>query len=83
MTQNVQAQNHLKPHTIWQDGHFPDPCAVVIFGATGDLAQRKILPTLAHLMMRHPTPESFCIVAFARRPLDDEKWRTMVLEFTE
>ncbi len=80
MTQNVQTQTHLKQHTIWHDGHFPEPCAVVIFGATGDLAQRKILPTLAHLMHDHPTPESFCIVAFARRPLDDEKWRAMVLE---
>ncbi len=79
MTQNVQSQGHLKPHTIWQDGHLPEPCTVVIFGATGDLAQRKILPTLAHLMHDHPTPQSFCIVAFARRPLSDEQWRTMVL----
>ncbi len=77
---SVPAKVHLKPHTIWQDKHKPDPCAVVIFGATGDLAQRKILPTLAHLMHDHPTPESFCIVAFARRPLDDEQWRAMVLE---
>jgi glucose-6-phosphate 1-dehydrogenase len=90
MTQNVQvnaqatatamAHAHLKAHTIWQDGHTPEPCAVVIFGATGDLAQRKIYPTLAHLMEAHPTPESFRIVAFARRPFDDEKWRATVLE---
>jgi glucose-6-phosphate 1-dehydrogenase len=80
MTQHTQAESHLKPHVIWQDGHLPDPCTIVIFGATGDLAQRKILPTLAHLMYHHPTPESFHIVAFARRPLDDEKWRAMVLE---
>ncbi len=48
---------HLKPHTIWQDGRTPDPCAVIIFAATGDLAQRKIYPTLAHLMEAHPTPD--------------------------
>jgi glucose-6-phosphate 1-dehydrogenase len=71
---------HLKPHTIWQDGRTPDPCAIVIFGATGDLAQRKIYPTLAHLIEAHPTPECVCIVAFARRPFNNEKWRATVLE---
>lgn len=80
MTDSVQVQKRLKPHRIWQNGHLPEPCSVVIFGATGDLAQRKILPTLAHLMHDHPTPDNFCIVAFARRPLDDEKWRAMVLD---
>ncbi|GHO45625.1 glucose-6-phosphate dehydrogenase [Ktedonospora formicarum] len=79
MTHQIESESRLKPHKIWQDGHMPQPCAIVIFGATGDLAQRKILPTLAHLMHDHPLPQSFRIVAFARRPLDDEKWRTMAL----
>lgn len=81
MTQNVQAPVHpkLKQHTIWQSNHIPDPCVIVIFGATGDLAQRKIFPTLAHLIHDHPLAEKFCIVAFARRPYDDEKWREIVL----
>ena len=74
MTQGVQVENPLKQHAIWQEGHTPEPCAVVIFGATGDLAQRKLLPTLAHLMHDHPLPEGFCIVAYARKPLNDEKW---------
>jgi glucose-6-phosphate 1-dehydrogenase len=80
MTQQAQTTPHLKPHSIWQDGRKPDPCAIVIFGATGDLAQRKLLPTLAHLMHDHPLPQSFCIVAFARRPLTDDQWRAMALE---
>ncbi|TMC22297.1 MAG: glucose-6-phosphate dehydrogenase [Chloroflexi bacterium] len=71
---------HLKQHSIWQDGHLPEPCVVVIFGATGDLTQRKLLPTLAHLIHDHPLPQSFSIVAFARRPLTDEQWRAMALE---
>src|SRR5690242_630312 len=70
----------LKQHTIWQDGQKPEPCAVVIFGATGDLTQHKLLPTLAHMMHDHPLPQSFCIVAFARRPMTDEQWRAMALE---
>jgi len=80
MAQDTQAGSKLKQHKIWQDGHQPEPCSVVIFGATGDLTQRKILPTLAHLIHDHPVPEGFCIVAYARRPLNDEQWRAMALE---
>ncbi len=80
MTQGVQVENPLQQHSIWQEGHKPEPCSVVIFGATGDLAQRKLLPTLAHLMHDHPLPEGFCIVAYARKPLNDEQWRSMALE---
>src|SRR5579883_1346149 len=81
MTENVQEKDQpLKQHIIWQDGHHPDPCCIVIFGATGDLTQRKLLPTLAHLIHDHPLSESICIVAFGRRPLNDEQWRAMALK---
>lgn len=80
MTQDAQ-KTRLKQHTIWQqDGQQPQPCAIVIFGATGDLTQRKLLPTLAHLWRDHPLLHPFSIVAFARRPLNDEQWRNMALE---
>lgn len=79
MAQQLQKPEKLKQHTIWQDGYKPEPCNIVIFGATGDLTQRKILPTLAHLFHDHPLPHPFCIVAFARRPLDDNQWRDMAL----
>src|SRR5258707_14895951 len=80
MVREVHPQVELKPHSIWQDGQQPDPCAVVIFGATGDLAQRKLLPTLAHLAHDHPLPEGFSVVAYARSLLSDEQWRAMALE---
>src|SRR5713226_6090833 len=80
MEQEVHTKLALKQHTIWQNGQTPEPCVVVIFGATGDLTQRKLLPTLAHLMHDHPLPQSFCIVGFARRPMTDDQWRAMALE---
>jgi glucose-6-phosphate 1-dehydrogenase len=80
MVEATQTEHKLKPHVIWQQGHQPEPCAIVIFGATGDLAQRKIFPTLAHLFHDHPLEKPFCIVAFARRPHSDDDWRNMVLE---
>jgi glucose-6-phosphate 1-dehydrogenase len=80
MTQHILPGNKLKQHSIWQDGQLPEPCVVVIFGATGDLTQRKLLPTLAHLFHDHPLKESFKIVAFARRPMSNEQWRQMALQ---
>src|SRR5881227_2334378 len=80
MTQEVHPLVELKQHSIWQEGQQPEPCVVVIFGATGDLTQRKLLPTLAHLWHDHPLPEAFSIVAFARRPMNDEQFRGMALE---
>ena len=69
----------LQQHTIWSYGKPPEPCAVIIFGATGDLTHRKLLPTLAHLWCDHPVPR-FSIVAFARRPMNDEQYRQMALD---
>lgn len=80
MAQGVQVGTSLHQHSIWQEGHTPQPCAIVIFGATGDLAQRKLLPTLAHLMHDHPLKEGFSIVAYARRPMNDDQWRATALE---
>lgn len=80
MPQEVHPAGSLKQHTIWQDGQMPEPCTVVIFGATGDLTQRKLLPTLAHLFHEHPLPEGFSVVAFARRPMNDEQWRGLALD---
>jgi glucose-6-phosphate 1-dehydrogenase len=80
MPQEVHPESALKQHTIWQDGQQPEPCTVVIFGATGDLTQRKLLPTLAHLFYNHPLPQGFSVIAFARRPMNDEQWRGMALD---
>ncbi len=44
----------------------PDPCAMVIFGASGDLAQRKLIPALYALAVRRLLPEHFGVVGVAR-----------------
>jgi glucose-6-phosphate 1-dehydrogenase len=53
----------------------PDPCQMVIFGATGDLAHRKILPALYNLRRAGLLPPESGIVAFARRPYTDDEFR--------
>ena len=47
----------------------PDPCVVVIFGASGDLTKRKLLPALFHLEQQGLLPENFSVVGVARRDL--------------
>lgn len=51
------------------------PCAFVLFGATGDLTRRKIVPALFDLQLQGLLPEKFVIVAFARRDKTDESFR--------
>src|SRR5438105_11064150 len=48
----------------------PDPCVVVIFGASGDLTKRKLLPALFHLEQAGNLPENFSVLGVARRPLE-------------
>ena len=48
----------------------PDPCIVVIFGASGDLTKRKLLPALYHLEQSGLLPRDFAVVGVARRPLE-------------
>jgi len=51
-----------------------EPQAIVIFGASGDLARRKLLPAFYHLFMEGLLPEGFAIVGYARSNLSDEEF---------
>ncbi len=55
----------------------PEPTVVVIFGASGDLTKRKLLPALFHLEQAGLLPEKFAVVGVARRPLQDEFTKDM------
>jgi glucose-6-phosphate 1-dehydrogenase len=53
----------------------PEPCAVVVFGATGDLTSRKLVPALYNLARERLLPGGFSVVGFARRDWTDESFR--------
>ena len=53
----------------------PEPCTIVIFGASGDLTARKLIPAFYHLFKDKLMPPTFRIVGFARREKTDESWR--------
>jgi glucose-6-phosphate 1-dehydrogenase len=52
----------------------PDPCAFVLFGATGDLAHRKVIPAIYQLWRTNLLPVEFSLVAVARRPYTNESF---------
>jgi glucose-6-phosphate 1-dehydrogenase len=52
-----------------------DGCSFVIFGATGDLARRKLLPALVNLAGRGAMPDRFTVLAVGRTPMSDEAYR--------
>ena len=52
-----------------------EPCTIVIFGASGDLTARKLVPALYHLVKDKQMPPTFRIIGFARREKTDESWR--------
>ena len=53
----------------------PPPCGLVIFGASGDLTGRKIVPSLYHLYANRMLPDNFFIVGVARAELTTERFR--------
>jgi glucose-6-phosphate 1-dehydrogenase len=53
----------------------PDPCAFVIFGASGDLTRRKLFPALYSLALRRLLPERFAVVGVARSEESDDEFR--------
>ncbi|MBC7796818.1 MAG: glucose-6-phosphate dehydrogenase [Pyrinomonadaceae bacterium] len=56
-----------------------EPCIMVIFGATGDLAKRKLLPALYNLAKQGFLPEEFAFVGFARQTMSQEEHRKKIV----
>jgi len=55
-------------------------CTVVIFGATGDLAKRKLMPALYNLARRQALPDPFKVLGVGRKPMSDEAYRDKVMQ---
>ena len=64
----------------------PDPSVLVLFGATGDLAHRKVIPAMYHLWRTNLLPHEFLVLAVGRRPYDDDAFvaevRTSLEQFS-
>jgi glucose-6-phosphate 1-dehydrogenase len=73
-----QATSHVESNPLRQAlprSRVPDPCALVLFGATGDLAHRKLVPALFQLARGGNLPSECAVVGFARRDWSDSEFR--------
>ncbi len=57
-----------------------DRCTLVIFGGSGDLSRRKLIPAIYYLAEQKLLPDSFALLAVAREPGDDEGYRKLMRE---
>src|SRR5262249_44187760 len=60
-----------------------DPCVLVIFGASGDLTKRLLVPSLYHLAAADLLPDAFAVLGVARSNLSDDDFRRRAREGTE
>ena len=58
----------------------PSPCVMVIFGATGDLTKRKLIPALCNLAQDDVLPKQFAIIGFASNDYTTDSFRKMLSE---
>jgi glucose-6-phosphate 1-dehydrogenase len=61
----------------------PDPSILVLFGATGDLAHRKVVPALYQLWRTNLLPHEFVLLAIGRRPYDHDSFRAEIRKALE
>jgi glucose-6-phosphate 1-dehydrogenase len=61
------------------DDRTAPPATLVIFGASGDLTQRKLIPAVANLARHKRLPAEFALVGVARTPLGDDEFRRRVV----
>ena len=60
-----------------------EPFILVIFGGTGDLSKKKLIPTFFHLFQEKELPKDFSLLSFARSRMTDEAYRQLIQEATQ
>src|SRR4051794_30658989 len=75
------SNHHVNPLRDPQDRRLPKiagPCGLVIFGVTGDLSRKKVMPAIYDLASRGLLPPGFSLVGFARRDWQDQDFAQIV-----
>ena len=76
--EDVSATKYLQTCDIPAPEVRVSPFTLVIFGGTGDLSKRKLLPALFHIYLEKEFPEEFSILGVGGSPLSDEEYRGVV-----
>ena len=67
----------------WRISRSPEPGCMVIFGGSGDLTRRKLIPALYRLYQKRMIPAGFTIIGLARSPMSDGQYRDMLRSWVE
>jgi glucose-6-phosphate 1-dehydrogenase len=76
----MSSDPHAYATTGLAQGKRPHACVLTIFGASGDLTKRKLLPALCNLALEHRLPERFAVVGCARSEMSHEEFRNKMRE---
>lgn len=77
---NKEEESFTNPLIDPEQESTPDPCILVIFGASGDLTSRKLIPALFNLMKSGGLPANFVCVGFARKEKSHDEFRKELRE---
>ena len=70
-----QSKTPTKPHV--------EPCTLVIFGGSGDLTRRKLLPAVYNLILDGLLPPNYAVIGIGRKKWSDDEFRKVALEGIE
>ncbi len=74
-SRKYDAMEPTAPSSANSSGQVADPNIMFIFGASGDLTKRKLIPALINLKSDHLLSDQFAVLGMARRPMSDEEFR--------
>ncbi|MDR4474175.1 MAG: glucose-6-phosphate dehydrogenase, partial [Nitrospira sp.] len=57
-----------------------EPCTLVIFGGSGDLARRRLIPAVYNLLLDGLLPAKYAVIGLGRKPMTDDEFRALVRE---
>ncbi|HVU07622.1 MAG TPA: glucose-6-phosphate dehydrogenase [Verrucomicrobiae bacterium] len=77
---NIESSDDAPVCNISAERKPVEPCSIIIFGASGDLTARKLIPALYHLAKDKQLPPDYRIIGFARREKTNESWRSELRE---
>jgi len=69
---DTEPTNRLRDPRDRRLPRIPDPCALVVFGVTGDLSRKKLIPAIYDLANRGLLPPGFTLLGFARRDFENQ-----------
>ncbi|MFL6193891.1 MAG: glucose-6-phosphate dehydrogenase [Thermoanaerobaculia bacterium] len=79
MSAPVTVEGEIEKVDEWVGRPAP-PCALVIFGATGDLTKRKLIPAVYNLRANRLLPDELAVVGVGRSPLSDDEFRQRITD---